>query len=315
MNNSIRAYLREIGRVPLLTQEQEIIICKQVQKMIALLEAKETLASILRREPTHGEWALHVHKSEAELKEALGRGQRAKRQMIEANLRLVVWVAKKYMGRSLEFNDLIQEGAIGLTRAVEKFDPTRGFKFSSYASWWIRQAITRAIVAQSRTIRLPKHVYTRLNQIYKAGRQLTQELGRTPTVAEIATKLDLTQKIVRQYLEWAQQPVSLNRLVGDDGLDELGELLSDFRATPEQLAIQSCVADDLERKMASLLPQQRSVLSLRFGLVDGRELTRTQISSLLNVSLQKVLQVELKAIAKLRQRNAASLTSRCLEVD
>ena len=166
MDDDIRAYLREIGRIPMLTQEQEIIICKQVQKMIALLEAKETLEKILRREPTHGEWALHVHLSKAELKEALGRGERAKRRMVEANLRLVVWVAKKYMRRNLEFNDLIQEGAIGLTRAVEKFDPTKGFKFSSYASWWIRQAITRAIIAQSRTIRLPKHVYTRLNQIF-----------------------------------------------------------------------------------------------------------------------------------------------------
>lgn len=315
MDDDIRAYLREIGRIPMLTQEQEIIICKQVQKMIALLEAKETLALKLRREPTHGEWALHVHKSEAELKEEYWRGQRAKRRMVEANLRLVVWVAKKYIRRDMEFLDLVQEGAIGLTRAVEKFDPTRGFKFSSYATWWIRQAITRAIEDQSRTIRLPKHVYTRLNQIFKAGRQLTQELGRTPTVAEIATKLEMEHKRVKRYLEWAQQPVSLNRLVGDDGLDELGELLSDFRATPLELALQSCVADDLERRMASLKSQHRLVLNLRFGLVDGRELTRAELSSLLNVSLQTIRQVENKAIALLRQRNALRLTSRCLEVD
>lgn len=315
MDDPIRTYLREIGRIPLLTIEQELTYGKQVQQMMSLLEAKKTLGRILRREPTLKEWAAHVHLSEAALNSALGHGQRAKRQMIEANLRLVVWVAKKYMGRSLEFNDLIQEGAIGLTRAVEKFDPTKGFKFSSYASWWIRQAITRAIVAQSRTIRLPKHVYTRLNLIFKAGRQLTQELGRTPTVAEIATKLEMEHKRVKQYLEWARQPVSLNRLVGDDGLDELGELLSDFRATPEQLAIQSCVADDLERRMASLKSQQRLVLNLRFGLVDGRELTRADLSSLLNVSLQTIRQVENKAIAFLRKRNAPPLTSRCLEVD
>ena len=154
-----------------------------------------------------------------------------------------------------------------------------------------------------------------LNLIFKAGRQLTQELGRAPTVAEIATKLKMEHKRVKQYLEWAQQPVSLNQLVGDGADNELGELLSDFRATPEQLAIQSCVADELERRMASLKSQHRLVLNLRFGLVDGRELTRAEVSSLLNVSLQKVLQVENKAIALLRKRNAPKLTSRCLEVD
>ena len=186
----VRTYLREIGRVPLLTREQEIVYGKQVQQMMSLLEAKSDLVKKLRREPTLKEWAEQVQKSEAELNEALRAGQRSKRHMIEANLRLVVAIAKKYQKRNMEFLDLIQEGTMGLERGVEKFDPTRGYKFSTYAYWWIRQAITRAIAEKARTIRLPIHITERLNKIKKARQQLSQQLGRTPTLIDILTALE-----------------------------------------------------------------------------------------------------------------------------
>jgi len=183
----VRTYLREIGRVPLLTREQEIIYGKQVQEMMSLLEAKEALAKQLHREPTTDEWATQVDTTTGELPETIKRGKRAKQKMIEANLRLVVAIAKKYQKRNMEFLDLIQEGTMGLERGVEKFDPTRGYKFSTYAYWWIRQAITRAIAQQARTIRLPIHITEKLNKIKKVQRELAQTLGRSPNANEIAT--------------------------------------------------------------------------------------------------------------------------------
>jgi RNA polymerase nonessential primary-like sigma factor len=182
----VRTYLHEIGRVPLLTHEQEIVYGKQVQQMMALLDAKEALAQELDRDPTDTEWANRVSLSETELHQVVRQGQRAKQKMIEANLRLVVAIAKKYQKRNLEFLDLIQEGTLGLERGVEKFDPMRGYKFSTYAYWWIRQAITRAIAQQARTIRLPIHITEKLNKIKKVQRELTQELGHSPSPAEIA---------------------------------------------------------------------------------------------------------------------------------
>jgi RNA polymerase nonessential primary-like sigma factor len=298
----VRMYLREIGKVPLLTRQQEIDYGTQVQQMMSLLEAKETLAKKLRREPTSQEWASQVHLSESELKETDERAQRAKQKMISANLRLVVVIAKKYQNRNMEFLDLIQEGALGLSRAVEKFDPARGWKFSTYAYWWVFQAITRGISEKSRTIRLPIHIIEKLNKIKKVQRQLSQQLGRTPTTAEVATKTGLTPKQVREYLERARLPLSLEMRVGDNQDTELGELLEDTGITPEEFVMQSSVSDELERLMADLTTQQREVLELRFGLVNGQALSLIQIGSRLGISRERVRQIERKALDLLRRR-------------
>jgi len=198
--DGVRAYLQEIGRVPLLSHEQEIHYGKQVQQMMRLYETKATLAQKLGREPTLERWAQATHLSLNELDAALTQGQRAKRKMVEANLRLVISVAKKYQKRGMELLDLVQEGSLGLERGVEKFDPTKGYKFSTYAYWWCRQGITRAIAQQARMIRLPVHVNEKLNKIKKAQRQLAQKLGRTATVAEIADALDWSAQKVQECL-------------------------------------------------------------------------------------------------------------------
>ncbi len=258
-------YLREIGRIPLLSHKQEILYGKQVQQM-PLLEAKEALAKKLRREPTTQEWATQVHLSEAELNETVRRGQRSKQKMIEANLRLVVAIAKKYQKRGMELLDLIQEGTLGLARGVEKFDPMRGYKFSTYAYWWIKQAITRAIPEKGRTIRLPSHVTEKLNKIKKVQRQLSQQLGRTATISELATELELTPQQVRECLERSRRTMSLDLRVGSNQDTDLSDLIEDPHACPEELLMQSELATELEPLLAELLPQQREVLELRFGL-------------------------------------------------
>ena len=217
----VRTYLREIGRVPLLTREQEIIFGKQVQQMMKLVEAKDALTKKLDRSPTLEEWSHNVKLSETEVKQIVHQGKRAKQKMIEANLRLVVAIAKKYQKRNMEFLDLIQEGTLGLERGVEKFDPTRGYKFSTYAYWWIRQAITRAIAQQGRTIRLPIHITEKLNKIKKVQRELAQKLGRSPLPGEVAKELDLEPSQIREYLNMARQPVSLDVRVGDNQDTEL----------------------------------------------------------------------------------------------
>ena len=300
----IRSYLREIGRVPLLTREQEIDYGRQVQQMMSLLEAKDDLASILNCEPTITEWQAHVYLSEVELKQTLRQGERAKSKMIEANLRLVVAIAKKYSNRGLEFLDSIQEGSIGLQRAVEKFDPTKGYRFSTYAYWWIRQAITRAIAEKSRTIRLPIHITEKINKIKKAQRQLSQEMGRAPTVSEVAAELKLTPLKLLECLEWARQPISLDLRVGDDSDTYLGELLEDPGATPEEYVIHSSLYTDLEQHLAELTPQQGEVLELRYGLRGGEGMTLAEIGRSLNLSRERVRQIELKALNILRARRS-----------
>jgi RNA polymerase nonessential primary-like sigma factor len=300
----VRTYLREIGRVPLLSREQEIVYGKQVQQMMALLEAKEALSKEIEHEPSLSEWAAHVNQSETELNQLVMQGKRAKQKMIEANLRLVVAIAKKYQKRNMEFLDLIQEGTLGLERGVEKFDPMRGYKFSTYAYWWIRQAITRAIAQQGRTIRLPIHITEKLNKIKKVQRELAQKLGRSPSPVEIARELELEPAQIREYMNMARQPVSLDVRVGDNQDTELQEMLEDDGPSPEYYTTQEFLRQDLNNLLAELTPQQRQVLALRFGLEDGHEMSLAKVGERLNLSRERVRQLEHQALAHLRRRRA-----------
>lgn len=300
----VRTYLREIGRVPLLSREQEIVYGKQVQQMMVILEAKEALRKEIDHEPSLAEWAAHAHHSETELNHLMVQGRRAKQKMIEANLRLVVAIAKKYQKRNMEFLDLIQEGTLGLERGVEKFDPTRGYKFSTYAYWWIRQAITRAIAQQGRTIRLPIHITEKLNKIKKVQRELAQKLGRSPTPVEIAQELELEPAQIREYLNMARQPVSLDVRVGDNQDTELQEMLEDDGPSPEYYTTQEFLRQDLNNLLAELTPQQRQVVALRFGLEDGNEMSLAKVGERLNLSRERVRQLEHQALAHLRRRRA-----------
>jgi RNA polymerase nonessential primary-like sigma factor len=300
-SDMVGTYLHEIGHTPLLTIEQEVFYAKQVQQMMVLLEAKEKLELELKHEPTIPEWSDRMQLSQEALLEQLSRGRIAKQAMIQANLRLVVSIAKKFQKRNMEFLDLIQEGALGLERGVEKFDPTRGYKFSTYAYWWICQSITRAIAQQGRTIRLPIHITRILNKIKRVQRELSQKSGRTPNTTEIAHALSLDPQIIQECLLLARQPVSLDMRIGSEKDTKLQDVLKDEGLKSEFDADQEFLRQDIDKLLLKLTPQQREILTLRFGLVDGNELSLAIVGLRMGISRERVRQLEKKALSTLRR--------------
>jgi RNA polymerase nonessential primary-like sigma factor len=292
----VRLYLQDIGRVDLLTQEQELTLARLVQRREQLLRE----GNPDKDEPGKGE----LGKDELADKErrlTLHRGKRAKERMIQANLRLVVSVAKKYQRRGMDLLDLVQEGTLGLERAVERFDPTRGFRFSTYAYWWIRQGITRALASQSRTIRLPVHITEKLNRIKRAQRELSARLGRLPCVAEIAQELNLSEALIRETLLQLPKPVSLEARVGKEHDMQLGDLLEDGHGTPEQELTREQLHNDLEALLEDLSSREAEVIRQRFGLVDDTPRSLTEIGAAMQLSRERVRQIESRALLKLRQ--------------
>ncbi|MFN6474921.1 RNA polymerase sigma factor, RpoD/SigA family [Nostoc sp. DedQUE07] len=294
--DTVRVYLQEIGRIPLLTQEQEVFFAQQVQQMIKILAESEKLTVELNRTPTLSEWAARMQLSEQELLQKLNQGKKAKQKMMASNLRLVVSIAKQYQRRNLELMDLIQEGTLGLERGIEKFNPALGYRFSTYVYWWIRQGITRAIAQQGRAIRLPIHINDKLNKIKRVQRELSQKLGRVPTTTEIAHALALEPNQIRQYLTLARQTISLDLQVGSEKDVKLEDLIEDYRYSQNGYTTEQSLNQELEDLLSSLSRQQQEILNLHFGLIDGNELSLEQIGQRMGISRERVRQIEKQAL-------------------
>jgi len=287
----VRVYLREIGRVALLTAAEEVDLAKRV-------EAGVFAAERLEQHERDGELGADLRR---DLLAVVGDGQRAKQRLIESNLRLVVSIAKRYAGRGLPFLDLIQEGNLGLIRAVEKFDYTRGFKFSTYASWWIRQAVSRAVADQARTIRIPVHMVETVNRILRAQRLLVQSLGRDPSAAEIAVQVDMPAERVEEIKRLAMEPVSLHSPVGEEEGSELGDLIEDSESVPPaELVSAGLLASHVEAVLTHLGDREREVVRMRYGLTDGEPRTLEEVGRAFGVTRERVRQIEAKSLAKLR---------------
>merc|ERR1712224_926107 len=297
----VRSYLRDIGRVPLLSHEQEITLGRQGQSLMVLESLETELESNLGKKPDINFFAEKAGITTIQLKKKLKSGRRAKERMVAANLRLVVSVAKKITKRNMELLDLIQEGTIGLVRGVEKFDPTRGYKFSTYAYWWIRQGITRAIAEKSRTIRLPIHITEMLNKLKKGQRELSQDLGRTPTVTELAEFVDLPEDDVKDLMCRARQPVSLEMKVGDGDDTELLELLSGDGDLPSDQVEEDCLKGDLRSLLGQLPHLQEQVLRMRYGMDGEDPMSLTGIGRVLGMSRDRVRNLERDGLAGLRR--------------
>ncbi|NEP16405.1 MAG: RNA polymerase sigma factor RpoD [Leptolyngbya sp. SIO4C1] len=305
--DSIRLYLQEIGRIRLLRAEEEIELARKIADLLELERIRDDISDGLDHEPTDAEWAESVDMSLPAFRRRLHLGRRAKDKMVQSNLRLVVSIAKKYMNRGLSFQDLIQEGSLGLIRAAEKFDHEKGYKFSTYATWWIRQAITRAIADQSRTIRLPVHLYETISRIKKTTKLLSQELGRKPTEEEIATRMEMTIEKLRFIAKSAQLPISLETPIGKEEDSRLGDFIESDGETPEDEVSKSLLREDLESVLSTLSPRERDVLRLRYGLDDGRMKTLEEIGQIFNVTRERIRQIEAKALRKLRHPNRNSV--------
>ncbi|ACU94608.1 RNA polymerase sigma factor RpoD, C-terminal domain/RNA polymerase sigma factor, sigma-70 family [Cryptobacterium curtum DSM 15641] len=302
----VRMYLKEIGKVPLLTAAEEIDLAMKIE---AGVEAGEQLEAA--EADNAEELSRREHRRLTRI-EAVGLD--AKQQLIEANLRLVVSIAKRYVGRGMLFLDLIQEGNLGLIRAVEKFDYTKGFKFSTYATWWIRQAITRAIADQARTIRIPVHMVETINKLVRIQRQLLQELGREPTPEEIAEEMDLTPDRVREIQKISQEPVSLETPIGEEEDSQLGDFIEDDAAVvPPDAASFSMLQEQLTKVLDGLAERERKVISLRFGLEDGHPRTLEEVGREFGVTRERIRQIESKTLAKLRHPSRSSKLKDYLE--
>jgi RNA polymerase primary sigma factor len=291
IDSPLGIYFRDIARIPLLTAEQEVDLAQK-------LERGELAKQRLRIEPPEDADEISVLEREIEI------GNGARTTLMESNLRLVVSVARRYLGRGLPFSDLIQEGSLGLSRAVEKFDYRRGFKFSTYAYWWIRQAVTRAIANQSRTIRVPVHMIDQIGHVYSKYQELQQKLGHDPKVEELAEAMDMTVEKVREAFRASANPISLETPVGSDEENTLGDLLSNQQEeAPADVAERTLLSDYLDDALEELTPRERMVLRMRFGISDQRPRTLGEIGQVIGVSRERVRQLEAEAIAKLRRPN------------
>ena len=297
IDDPVRMYLKEIGKVNLLTPEEEIQLA---QDMGAGDAAKAQMEELEAANGVGEEISLSPEEAKA-LKQAIKRGEAAKQRLAEANLRLVVSIAKRYVGRGMLFLDLIQEGNLGLIKAVEKFDYTKGYKFSTYATWWIRQAITRAIADQARTIRIPVHMVETINKVIRVSRQLLQELGHDPSPEEISEEMNMPVDKVREILKIAQEPVSLETPIGEEEDSHLGDFIPDEDASePSEAASYTLLKEQLIDVLDTLTPREEKVLKLRFGLEDGRTRTLEEVGKEFNVTRERIRQIEAKALRKLR---------------